>query len=349
MVQQSTVSSEALDVLRRSDFIDLHLDSYIPMRFYGYDLTKRHGRGPPFGFCYGHADLPRLLEGGLTGAGWSITTNPFRTARGRLRAFSRNLEKLSATLQAAGTTLVRSFEDYERARRSGAFASFVSIQGGDAWEVVARGEAPVPTDLVSRVTLVHLTSSAIGVTSSPLSMLRQDKGLGPIGRRLVELLDERRIFVDLAHIHPRGFWDAVEVHDKTLPLIVTHTGVSGVRPHWRNLDDEQLRAVARSGGVVGIIFSIHFLSRRGGPRDGEMIVEHIAHVIDTVGEDFVAIGSDYDGMIVPPRDLRSIHLMPRLVDHMLRRGFTPERVGKVLGGNFLRAFRALRPSTSVLG
>ncbi|MBI2376134.1 MAG: membrane dipeptidase [Deltaproteobacteria bacterium] len=342
--QRLGVSEAALEVLAGADFIDLHLDSFIPVRVYGYDLSRAHRGGPPYGYCYGHADLPRLVDGGLTGAGWSITTNPFRTAAGRLATFSKNAETLTRLLEGLGTRIVRAPTDYEQARREGRFGSFVAIQGGDAWELVARGRAPVPNDLVTRVTLVHLTSSAVGVTSSPLSILRPNKGLTTLGKKLIEILDERRIFVDLAHIHPKGFWDAVDAHDKSRPLVATHTGVSGVRPHWRNLDDRQLKAIADSGGVAGIIFSVHFLSRRGGPQDGAMIAEHVAHVVKTVGEDFVAIGSDYDGMIVPPKDLRSIELMPRLVDHLLRLGYSGERIRKILGGNFLRAFRALRPN-----
>ncbi len=72
-------------------------------------------------------------------------------------------------------------------------------------------------------------------------------------------LNEKRIFVDLAHISKRGFWDAVEVHDKSQPLMVTHTGVSGVYEHWRNLDDDQLRAIADSGGTIGVMYQSSFL------------------------------------------------------------------------------------------
>jgi membrane dipeptidase len=134
------------------------------------------------------------------------------------------------------------------------------------------------------------------------------------------------------------------VHDRTQPLLATHTGVAGVRPHWRNLTDDQLKAIADTGGVVGIIFAEEFLRRSDGPRDGGMIVEHLEHVIRVAGEDVPALGSDFDGMITPPPDVASADTAYlRLVGLMLGRGWREERIRKVLGGNFLRALGMLRP------
>jgi membrane dipeptidase len=90
------------------------------------------------------------------------------------------------------------------------------------------------------------------------------------------------------------------------------------------------------------MFHVAFLKREG-PRDVTMVIDHLEHVIDVVGEDFAAIGSDYDGAITPPRDLRSGESYPLLVAEMLSRGWSTGRIEKVLGGNFLRAFRELRP------
>ena len=194
-----------------------------------------------------------------------------------------------------------------------------------------------------RATLVHLLNSVYGGTSSPLGAGRRARGLTDAGRDAVRAMNARRIFVDLAHIHERAFWDAVAVHDRTQPLVATHTGVAGVHPHWRNLTDPQVKAIADTGGVVGIIFSTEFLSRPGGPRDGGMIVEHVEHAIRVAGEDAVALGSDLDGMIVPPPDVPGVDAYPRVVQHMLDRGFGETRIRKVLGGNFLRALAALRP------
>ncbi|HEX6767004.1 MAG TPA: membrane dipeptidase, partial [Polyangiaceae bacterium] len=190
-----------------------------------------------------------------------------------------------------------------------------------------------------RITLVHLTTSELGGTSSPLGA---DAGLGRRGTEFVERLDARRIFVDLAHAGRRSFWDAVSVHDASLPLIVTHTGVSGVHAHWRNLDDEQLRAVAKTGGVVGIMYHAPFLASPPWSARAETVVRHLEHVRNVAGDDAPALGSDWDGFILTPRDMPTCLELPRLVQAMLDRKWRPEAVQKTLGANFLRALRAMR-------
>jgi len=338
------VSSAAVTLLRSTEVIDLHIEPFLPHRLWGYDLFRRHGKGVFRGYFFGHLDYPRIQEGGLTGGMWSITTNPFRSRKGRWKAFEKNLSRLRRLYEDSDGAfeMVRTWTEYQAARERGAHAAMVVVQGGNAFEGAPRGMASVADDAVVRVTLVHLTNSGYGITSSPLSGFR-GRGLTSAGKSFVEDLNANRIFVDLAHINPKGFWDAVEVHDREQPLIVTHTGVDGVRPHWRNLDDRQIKAVADTGGVIGIIYAQQFLKRRGGPRDAEMIVEHMQHVIDVAGEDVVSIGSDYDGAITPPRDLRSGESYAILIQKMLDRNWSEERIRKILGGNFLRSFKQLRP------
>ena len=338
-------SSEAVELTRACDVIDLHLDTFIWTRIVGYDVMARHSRGPVGRRFGGHVDVPRLRDGGLTGGMWSITTNPFRSARRRWAAFLANLTRLRASFAASGGALelVRTLADYRAARERGAHGAFVAIQGLHAVEAAPDGVASIPDDVVVRATLVHLVNSVYGGTSAPLGAGRADRGLSRAGHDAVVAMNARRMFVDLAHIHETAFWGAVAVHDKTQPLIATHTGVVGVRPHWRNLTDRQVKAIADTGGVVGIIFNEEFLTRPGGPRDGAMIVDHVEHVIRVAGEDAVALGSDYDGMITPPPDVAGADTYPKLVQHMLDRGFSETRVVKVLGGNFLRALGMLRP------
>ena len=339
------ISREAVELTRTAEVIDLHIDTFIPPRLYRYDLHKRHGHGLLGGRFFGHLDFRRILEGGLSGAMWSITTNPYRRAASRWRVFQRNVARFKDLIASTDGAfrITPTYPEYRAARAAGAHAVIPVIQGGNALQAAPDGVASIPDDMISRITLVHLTNSAYGITSSPLKGWKGKRGLSDAGRDLIRQMNARRVFVDLAHINEAGFWDAVEVHDRSQPLIATHTGVDGVRKHWRNLDDRQIKAIADTGGTIGIIFSKAFLARRGGPRDGRMIIEHMAHVIDVAGEDFVSVGSDYDGAIVPPGELRSGDAFPRLVQHMLDQGWSPERVTKVLGGNFLRAFEALRP------
>jgi membrane dipeptidase len=337
------ISRAAVDLYLESDVIDLHLDTFIWQRIFGYDPRRRHARPPLGGWFLGHVDFPRAREAALSGATWIVTTNPLREPVDRFETLLANLARLRATIAdfSDDFALVTSLSEYRQARARGLHAAFIGIQGGNALEVADSVER-LPDAAVLRVTLVHLSSSALGVTSSPLR-LGPDLGLSALGRDLVRRLEAARILVDLAHISPQGFWDAVDVHDRERPLVVTHTGVSGVHRHWRNLDDNQVRAVAESGGVVGVMFHSSFLGDRPWSGRAERIVDHLEHVLDVGGEDTPALGSDFDGAIVPPRDLSSVLELPRLVELMLARRFSEAQIRKILGQNFLRVLGRIRP------
>lgn len=335
------VPREAVELAWACEVVDLHLESFIPPRLWGYDLLRRH-RAPLGGLFFGHLDVPRALEGGLTGAMWSIATNVARGARGRPDALDRNARALRETLEKSGAVeVVRTHGEYQAARARGMHAALICVQGGNALEGAEDRLAEIGGGTITRVTVVHLSSSVYGDTSSPLR-LRGDRGLTERGRDLVRRLNEARVFVDLAHVSAQGFWDAVEVHDRTQPLIDTHTGVSAVHPMWRNVDDRQIRAIADTGGVVGVIFQGSFLG--SAVHDGRAVLDHLEAVIAAGGEEAAAIGSDYDGMIVPPPDLRDgATAYYRLVGYMLERKWSEARIRRVLGANFLRSWAALRP------
>jgi membrane dipeptidase len=237
--------------------------------------------------------------------------------------------------------IVRNDAEYEAARASGHHAAFVGIQGGNALDENIDALDRLTDDWVVRVTLVHLTSSSIGQTSSPMR-LGADRGLTDFGRQYVESLNHRKVLVDLAHISRQGFFDAADVHDSDQPLVVTHTGISGVHEHWRNLDDEQLRTIARTGGTVGVMYQSSFLGEPWWGGRAEAVVRHLAHIVETVGDDHASLGSDWDGAILPPRDLRTVERLPCVVQCMLDRGWSADRIRKILGGNFRRVVRQLR-------
>jgi membrane dipeptidase len=339
------VSKAAIELYLACEVIDLHVDSFIWTRVVGYDLLRRHGWGALGGRLYSQVDLPRMLEARIAGAMWSITTNPFRSAAGRARTFSENLTALRAIFAAVPdhARVVCDHAEYRAARASGQHAVFIAIQGGSALD---RELADLDrlADSVVRVTLVQLTNSSLGPSSVPA---RAQHGLTPKGKAYVEALNARRVFVDLAHIGRRAFFDAVAVHDAQQPLIVTHTGVNGAWPSWRNLDDEQLRAVAATGGVVGVVYHGEYLSGRylSGGRAAD-IVRHLEHIVRTVGPEVPALGSDWDGLIVPPKDMRTCLELPRLVQAMLDAKFSPELIRGILGENFLRSLAYLRPGNS---
>jgi len=338
------ISREAVEVYLASESIDLHVDTFIWNRILGYDLRKRHGDGVLGARFLSMVDFPRVREARMTGAIWVITTNPLRSPEGRARACIENIRRLQGIFESVPDEFqaVRNVREYKGAVAAGRHAAFLGIQGGNALDRDLEALDLIPDDLIVRITIVHLSSSRIGVTSSPAAGARRGEGLSEFGKDYVRRLDEKRILVDLAHINREGFFDAVAAHDRSLPLIVTHTGVTGVTPHWRNLDDVQLRAIADSGGTIGVMYQSSFLGEPYWGGRSEAVIRHLEHIVHTVGEDFASLGSDWDGAICPPRDLKSPLDLPRLVERMLRRRWSPERIRKILAQNYLRVVEAIR-------
>lgn len=325
-----------------TDVIDLHVDSYIWVRAFGYRLDRAHEKNFLGGRYFGQVDLPRVRRVGISGAIWVITTNPLRSARGQARNLKQNVADLQSALLRSphDVGVATTAAEYRALVASGKHAAFIGVQGGNA---IGRGKdalAALPAAVI-RVTLVHLYGSAIGRSSAPLSNLGQ-RPLTAFGNEVVEALNERRVFVDLAHIDRDGFFAALDAHAPGLPPIVTHTGVRGRRDVWRNLDDDQIRAIAERGGVVGIMYHTPFLAK--GWRRGALssIIDHLEHTIQVGGEHCAALGSDWDGAIVTPRDMPTCLELPRLVQNMLDRGWSQTRIENVLGQNFLRSLSDLR-------
>jgi len=298
-------------------------------RVFGYDVRQAHGRGLLGGRLYSQADLPRMVAGGLTGAVLSIATNPFR----RVPVLGPNVGRLKVMVDGGDAAVVSDVAGYRAARAGGRFACFVAVQGGNA--VASVDDLPPE---VTRVTLVHLTRSRIGSPSAPLG---GSGGLTRFGQDYVAGLNDRRIVVDLAHANEATFWDALAVHRRDLPPIVSHTGVSGVHRSWRNIGDDQIRAVAERGGVVGIMYHRGFL----GGSTSVAVLRHLEHVVAVGGEGAAALGSDWDGLITTPSDMPTAAELPVLVAGMVRRGWAESRIRAVAGGNYLRVMEALRPAS----
>jgi len=166
-------------------------------------------------------------------------------------------------------------------------------------------------------------------------------GLTDAGRRLVERCDDRGVLVDCAHLTARGFWD---VHDvSTNPVVVSHAAAHEVCPLSRNLTDDQLDAVADTGGVVGLTFAANAL-RPDGANDPEVplsvVVEHVDHLVDRMGVDHVALGSDFDGATVVDA-IGDATGLPGLLGALRDAGYSDADLRKLAHENWLRVLEAV--------
>lgn len=320
--------------------LDLHADTAKLMDKLGYDLAARHERAMPRGAnVFGHVDLPRLRDGGVAGQFFSFWTTPSvlnRAERGCARSVARQLDALDDAMarHPAELAWTRTGADVRAAKAGGRIAALGGIEGGQALEGDLATIEAFSRRGVRYLGLLHFSANAIGRPAKGRGA-NAAEGLTAFGRDAVRECERCGVIVDLAHINRRGFFDALAL--ATLPVMVSHTGVLGVHEHWRNIDDEQLRAVANTGGCVGIIFARRYL----GSTSIEAVVDHLLHVIDVAGEDVPALGSDFDGFVVPPVGLEDVAALPNLTVALSRRGVPARVLEKILGGNVLRVLDAV--------
>jgi membrane dipeptidase len=323
--------------------LDLHADTAKLMDKLGYDLAKRHERVWPRGAnMFGHVDLPRLRDGGVAGQFFAFWAMPPLRDKLRDRAhgsIDAQLRALEAAVEKHGDEIAwtRTGADVRAAKAAGKLAAFGAIEGGQALDGKLEAIEPFSRRGVRYLGLLHLWSNGLGGTSRN----DPDRALTPFGADVIRECERCGVIIDLAHINRIGFFEALKI--ATRPVMVTHTGVSGVHKVWRNLDDDQIKAVAENGGCIGIIFAKRWL----GGASIDAVVDHVAHVIDVAGEDVPALGSDFDGAVVPTDGLEDVAAMPNLTVALSKR-FPVRVVEKIVGGNVLRVLDAV-PAYGTLG
>jgi membrane dipeptidase len=331
------MTDAAAKLHHRSLVVDLHADTPMWMTL-GYDVGARHE--PPFprnawGF---HVDLPRAREGGLDAQFFGLVSPPWRVLRPaavigwQLAALERAERRYPDRLRLATTAA-----EVRRARAAGKLAGLRGIEGAHALEGDLSKAAHFARRGVVYVGLLHFDRNEAGC---PAHGRGEDdsQGLTRHGKELVDELNRLRVMVDLTHINRRGFLEAAR--RSRAPVIVSHTTIHGAHRHWRGIDDEQIRAVADTGGCIGVMFASEYL----GEGDIDAVCRHVQHLLNVGGEDVPALGSDFDGMITPPNELPDVTGLPALTDALLQRGLTESQVEKLLGENALRVLEGVRGS-----
>jgi membrane dipeptidase len=181
--------------------------------------------------------------------------------------------------------------------------------------------------------------------------------LSPMGREIVAELDRLRILIDVAHLSEPCFWDVVEVARG--PICASHANARVLCAHPRNLTDDQIRAIAQSGGYAGVCFLSAFI---GEEATLDRLLDHVDHAVELVGVDAVGVGPDYVefardllaagdsqgidyGDLEFPEGLRRVETLPVFTAGLLGRGYSEEDAAKILGGNALRVLREVLPNS----
>jgi membrane dipeptidase len=332
-----------------------------------------------------HSDLARWKKGGVDVQVFSIfcddrygVGSAFHMANREIDSLyaitARNQEKMEIVTDPAGL---------ERAVKHHKLAAMMGVEGGHMIE-----DNMDYLDSLFKRGVRYMTLTWNNSTSWATSAMEESShawtvtpyGLTDKGKAIVRRMNELGMLVDLSHVGEQTFWDAI--HTTTKPVICSHSSVWALCPVFRNLKDDQIKAIGENGGVIQVNFYSGFLDsnyRRNFSAFAErhkveldslnalhtpgyavqaylskkypdevqsmraplsLLIDHIDYIVKLIGVDHVGLGSDFDGIESPPQQLDDVTTYPLITRELLKRGYKPADIEKILGGNFIRVFKA---------
>jgi len=290
----------------------------------------------------GHVDMPRAMRGGLGGCFTSIYLSD---ERAEMNALAYAMHEMNDVFQVADRSegrfrVCRTVPEVREAWANESFASVFMFEGADpiSWSLK---ELRVFYEAGLRCLAPTWSRSTIFAHGVSFSGTLPATGLTENGRELVRECNRLGIILDVSHINPAGFWDMLE--ESKQPVIATQSSVKAISPHVRNLDDEQICALAKQDGTIGINFANIFLrpDMKGDPDvPMDLLLRHFEHIVNLVGDEHVSFGTDFDGTRVPDCVKDAAGLV-NVLRAMKARGWSDERMERICNGNFLRVAEAV--------
>jgi membrane dipeptidase len=364
----------AREILKDSPIIDGHNDLPWQFRKKGNDMTAFDLEHDTSGMKL-LTDIPRLRAGCVGGQFWSVYIPP--TMAGSI-GVQGVLEQIDVVHQMVARwpdafELALTADDVERIERSGKIASLIGMEGGHSIDnslAVLR----MTYALGARyMTLTHIknTDWADSANDEP-----KHHGLTPFGEDVIREMNRLGMMVDISHVSVETMQAVLKI--SRAPVIFSHSSCLALCNNPRNVPDEILQQVATNGGIVMINFFPEYLNERANKHLTEQkhewerlgkvypgdtnsaraalkdwkaahpmphlatlsdVADHIDHVRKVAGVDYIGIGSDFEGFDGPPEGLEDVSCYPALMAELLRRGYTPEEIKKISGGNILRVMR----------
>jgi membrane dipeptidase len=331
-----------------------------------------------------HSDFRRFKKGGLDVQVFSIFCDgsfgkdtAFKFANIEIDSLyalaKRNPDKLA---------IVRNPAELLLAVKEKKLAGLIGVEGGHMIE----DSIAYLDSLFSRgarylsLTWNNSTSWATSAKDESDTTFSRTKGLSDLGKQIIRRMNELGMMVDVSHSGEQTFYDVIAISSK--PIIASHSSVYAISPQYRNLKDEQIKAIAKNGGVIQVNFlpsfldsayskrarlfnvkhrresdsltklgwsssSVGTLFRKKYPKEIKLILppmsillDHIDYIVNLVGVDFVGLGSDYDGIGYAPKGLEDVSKYPNITKGLKKRGYSRSDIEKILGGNFIRVFKA---------
>jgi membrane dipeptidase len=342
---------DSREMLQRSVVVEGHRDVY--------EQLYCHSVGEPAPLR--DAIAPRLIRDGINLCVYAVSGDSYSHSQNTGRYLETALENIDMFLEEAPRSegmisLVSTRADLPEEVRPGNIAFILHFEGG----------APLQGSIHQLRNFYRLGLRSMQLTWNFRNELgdgvwenRTGGGLTRFGVEVIREMNRLGMIVDLAHLNREGFFQALDAAQA--PLIVSHANACGMLDNPRNLDDEQIKAIARQKGLVGILALPERVVKENAAL--EDLLKHLDYMVNLVGAEHVALGLDfvkYDGprtlkdrhhpLHHPPliKDFEEIEDLPKLIDGLLRRGYKESEIGLILGGNYLRVFKTILPERSMI-
>jgi membrane dipeptidase len=331
------------------------------------------------------SDLGRMFSGGVKVQVFSIFCDEHYGRGSAFAMANRELDSLYAIVGRNPKTMqiVYSYKELLRAVKEHKLACMSGVEGGHMIEDNLDNLDSFYKRGVRYMTLTWNNStswSTSAMDESQQAFKVTSYGLNDFGKQVVKKMNQLGMMVDVSHIGEKTFWDVMAT--TTRPVIASHSSVYALCPVFRNLKDDQIRAIAKNGGVIQVNFYSGFLDSGYFRKYDTFIVihqrehdslanlkiaeyligdyfskqykneleklrpplsillDHIDYIVKLVGVDYVGLGSDFDGIDSAPAGLDGVEDFPKITEALLKRGYSEKDIKKILGGNFLRVFKA---------
>ena len=289
-----------------------------------------------------HVDVPYELHFRRRALG-ALEASPARLARGGVGVILAPLFVPNAFARAPAVVreaYAATYADFRAALPALGVEAWLSFEGADGFADDPAGIEPWMARGACLVGLVHARSNALGGASQDPSRAARARGLSDAGKALARHVVERGGILDAAHASDATFDDLLAIaRERGAPLVDSHTGLRAIRGIMRNVDDVHLRALAATGGVAGIsVHSGHIGKTPGEGATIDDVADAIEHAVAVAGVEHVAIGSDFDGSIDPPKDADGESMWPVLRARLEARGMSARDVDRIDGENARRVF-----------
>jgi membrane dipeptidase len=337
-------AQEAKRIHENAIVIDTHNDVLLNQMVSGVDLSNR--------LQTGYFDLERAKAGGLDAQVFSIWCDGNYGIGTAFALANRQIDSLYALIKRnpKRMELVRNAKDLKKTVAQGKLAALIGVEGGHMIE----GRLDYVDSLAKRG-MMYLTltwnNSTSWSTSAYDETFKSDSlkhlGLTKLGKQIVHRLNDLGVMIDVSHVGEKTFYDVLGATNK--PIIASHSCAYALRPHQRNLKDEQLKAIAKNRGVVFVNFYSGFLD----PSYNEitqirpplsLLIKHIDYMVKLIGVDHVGLGADFEGAESYPVGLDSVKDYPKITEELLKLKYSEKDIRKILGENFIRVLKANRGS-----